>query len=147
LLIKDIGEEFLTLKEDMTNNGNAIWEKFDRVEPHQNVMIKIIEALEVNVDNEEGRRGGSTDLDLSIQELFFKVQMMSSRLSSASMMYDTSVLQSFEDAFLFVDEKVENVSYGCFVYMLALLDTICDSFTYLRNQQTQCSRRCLGGVY
>ena len=82
--------------------------KFNRIEPHQNVMVKAIEAFEVKVNNEEGRKEDSTDLYFSTKEFSFKAQMMSSHIGSSSIQYNIFLRQSFEDTFLFVDDKVEN---------------------------------------
>ena len=51
---------------------------------------------------------------------------MSSWLGSDAVQYESILLQSFEDTFLFVTDHVEPVSYVCFVDMVALLDILRD---------------------
>ena len=54
--------------------------------------------------------------------------MMFPRLGSEVVQYESVLLQSFEDTFLFVADHIEPLSYGCFVDMVALLDVVRDGY-------------------
>ena len=68
--------------------------------------------------------GPSRDTDLralsdDFSDMKFMMDMMSSRLGTDVVQYDSVLSQSFEDTFMFITDHIRPVYYGCFVDMVA----------------------------
>ena len=103
----------------------ALWDEVDKLVISHTATTSGLGVLQ-DKSTSSSSHTGLQDITEQVSDLKFMMEMMTSRLGTDAVQYESVLLQSFEDTFLFVTDHVEPVAYGCFVDMVALLDVLRD---------------------
>ena len=117
-----------TLPVSVADNNAAIealWDEVDKLVISHTATTSGLGVLQ-DKSTSSSSNTGLQDITEQVSDLKFMMEMMTSRLGTDAVQYESVLLQSFEDTFLFVTDHVEPVAYGCFVDMVALLDVLRD---------------------